>query len=455
MLKKIGMRRLLLVIMILFLNGLEIPIAIEAQDGQPASCPQVVNKKLYVVDQNCGALGRNELCYGNQRVEVTLRDPESDWEFARPSDLLPIAEVSTLQTSAFDQTADEWGIAVLNLQIESQDIVALPGQVVSFLLMGDSQIDMIDETRPLEAGKNRLSKAFYFSTGIGIPTCQEAPDALLVQSPDNMKVSFNLNGMEVSIGSTVSFTMKDVPGKGRTLISTLVEGQMQAMVGQETFTLSQPGESAGVTVNEEGLIGEESEVIRESALGENTAPDSVVTLISTVHQRAENSDENSVEESSSGCEAVPVGYNVNLRTGPGVGYEVGGYLMDGEKANVVTQARDEAGAIWWKLENGLWVSSEVVNNTGACEIIPTEVVEPPSISNINDPSTDNPPDQEKDRALEDPSDQDEPTEEDHTSEDPSGQDEPDDDDKKEHPLGGPPGQEGKDHPLGGPPGQNK
>ncbi len=434
MLKRIDRRRLLLVIMILFSNGLEIPIAVEAQDGHPASCPQVVNKKLYVVDQNCGALGRNELCYGNQRVEVTLRDPESDWEFARPSDLLPIAEVSTLQTSAFDQTADEWGIAVLNLQIESQDIAALPGQVVSFLLMGDSQIDMIDETRPLEAGKNRLSKAFYFSTGIGIPTCQEAPDALLVQSPDNMKVSFNLNGMEVSIGSTVSFTMKDVPGKGRTLISTLVEGQMQATVGQETFTLSQPGESAGVTLNEEGLIGEESEVIRESALDESTAPDSIVTLISTIHQRAENS----VEESSLGCEAVPVGYNVNLRTGPGVDYEVGGYLMDGEKANVVTQARDEAGATWWKLENGLWVGSEVVNNTGACEIIPTEIVEPPSSSNINDPSIDSLPDQE----------------EDPTSEDPSGQDEPDDD-KKEHPLGGPPGQEGKDHPLGGPPGQNK
>ena len=49
-------------------------------------------------------------------------------------------------------------------------------------------------------------QAFYFTTGIGRPSCNGAPDALVIQSPEGMIVNLEINGAEVSIGSTVVFT---------------------------------------------------------------------------------------------------------------------------------------------------------------------------------------------------------------------------------------------------------
>jgi hypothetical protein len=48
-------------------------------------------------------------------------------------------------------------------------------------------------------------QAFYFRTGIGAPQCIEAPDVLVVQGPKEVRVTLNVNGAEVAIGSTVAF----------------------------------------------------------------------------------------------------------------------------------------------------------------------------------------------------------------------------------------------------------
>lgn len=48
-------------------------------------------------------------------------------------------------------------------------------------------------------------QAFYFRTGIGAPQCVEAPDVLVVQGPKDVRVTLNVNGAEVAIGSTVAF----------------------------------------------------------------------------------------------------------------------------------------------------------------------------------------------------------------------------------------------------------
>lgn len=46
-------------------------------------------------------------------------------------------------------------------------------------------------------------QAFRISTGIGTPVCQEAPrDGVLIQAPQDTTVYFNVNGVDVSIGST-------------------------------------------------------------------------------------------------------------------------------------------------------------------------------------------------------------------------------------------------------------
>lgn len=48
-------------------------------------------------------------------------------------------------------------------------------------------------------------QAFYFRTGIGVPTCEEAPDMLLIQGPKDIRVSLTVNGAEVALGSTIAF----------------------------------------------------------------------------------------------------------------------------------------------------------------------------------------------------------------------------------------------------------
>jgi hypothetical protein len=45
-------------------------------------------------------------------------------------------------------------------------------------------------------------QAFYFTTGVGEPKCNGAPDMLVVQGPDEVLVDLNVNGADITIGST-------------------------------------------------------------------------------------------------------------------------------------------------------------------------------------------------------------------------------------------------------------
>ena len=46
-------------------------------------------------------------------------------------------------------------------------------------------------------------QAFYFSTGAGVSTCNEAPDSLMIQGPNSLEVAINANGVDINIGSTI------------------------------------------------------------------------------------------------------------------------------------------------------------------------------------------------------------------------------------------------------------
>lgn len=52
-------------------------------------------------------------------------------------------------------------------------------------------------------------QVFYFTTGTGNPTCRQAPDALVIQSPKRLPVNLTINGMTVTIGSTIVLTTQD------------------------------------------------------------------------------------------------------------------------------------------------------------------------------------------------------------------------------------------------------
>jgi hypothetical protein len=102
-----------------------------------------------------------------------------------------------------DETSSTWGVVMMRLQANLPD--TLPGQNVTFLLFGDVELtsavteENSDEYTPMQA--------FYLATGLGDSQCAEAPESgLVVQTPDGVgEVAFNVNGVDISMGSTVQF----------------------------------------------------------------------------------------------------------------------------------------------------------------------------------------------------------------------------------------------------------
>jgi hypothetical protein len=61
---------------------------------------------------------------------------------------------------------------------------------------------------------------------------------------------------------------------------------------------------------------------------------------------------------------------VNLRSGPATSFERAGMLEAGQTAIVTGQATDAEGFVWWQLESGSWVRSDVVGMAGNCTHVP-------------------------------------------------------------------------------------
>lgn len=120
-------------------------------------------------------------------------------------------------------------------------------------------------TLPITFGDNILPRygpmqSFYFTTGLAGPSCNEAPDALVIQSPGGLEVSFNINNLGVRIGSTVAFTTVDAGDESgrRVLIGVLYEGHMTIIVNGREIHFTEPGQAFALTLNADGLVDENS-----------------------------------------------------------------------------------------------------------------------------------------------------------------------------------------------------
>lgn len=61
---------------------------------------------------------------------------------------------------------------------------------------------------------------------------------------------------------------------------------------------------------------------------------------------------------------------VNLRAGPGTTYAQRGSLSSGQMVAVTGQAMGQDGFIWWRLNTGTWVRSDIVTARGDCSAVP-------------------------------------------------------------------------------------
>ncbi|MDX1991963.1 MAG: hypothetical protein SF029_06225 [bacterium] len=206
--------------------------------AQRATCPAIVEAALRTVDQLCRDTGRNQACYGNVSLEAIARPQAEDFQFSQVGDIENVEWLESLRLDSMDEEAGTWGVAMMRLQANLPD--TLPGQNVTFLLFGDVEITnavsgpidpMIDHDEAEE--ESTPMQAFYLRSGIGDAPCAEAPQSgLLVQTPHGVgEISFTMNGVEVSLGSTVFFQAGD---EGVMNVTT-VEGSAALTIEGESY----------------------------------------------------------------------------------------------------------------------------------------------------------------------------------------------------------------------------
>ena len=108
------------------------------QDGAN-SCPTLVKQALEAVGNNCGGLTRNSACYGFNRVNATFSEDLGEGVFSKPSDQTGLKSLQTIDTAPLSDALKEWGVAVMSVQANIPN--SLPGQAISFVLLGDVSVD--------------------------------------------------------------------------------------------------------------------------------------------------------------------------------------------------------------------------------------------------------------------------------------------------------------------------
>ncbi len=190
------MRRLVIAIAFIVLSVFFVTSVV----AQAEACPSFVTQALEQLSNNCGDLSRNSACYGYNNVQATFFEALSPDAFSQPNDRIELTNLQSITTSPLDTVTQEWGIAVVKAQADLPD--ALPGQAVTFLLLGDVQL-----TTGVEQGSDQTPmQAVYFTTGISDTRCSEAPEsALIIQGPEDIKVNIRVNGADIELGSTAIF----------------------------------------------------------------------------------------------------------------------------------------------------------------------------------------------------------------------------------------------------------
>ena len=156
------------------------------------------------------------------------------------------------------------------LRVVREDAV---GWIDRTLVTGSSDIDALPA---LTADLQTPMQAFRFRTGIGQPTCEQAPDALVVQGPTQMNVNITANGANIQLGSTVvlqTTSSEDeatvLPGHDREARSvTFLPGGEQAVTGDDAGVIRLWDSNSGETL--QTLTGHEGPVVGLGVLADGT-----------------------------------------------------------------------------------------------------------------------------------------------------------------------------------------
>jgi LysM repeat protein len=141
-------------------------------------------------------------------------------------------------------------------------------------------------------------QSFYFSTGLGAPTCNEAPNSVTVQSPKNINVDLSVNGLDVRIGSTITFqnaTQDEIK-------VTVIDGELDLVTGE---TVNE-GETLMAMTDEDGNIIEILDIVPSDEDQQETN-DAILNVFNTIIPPDETEEDNPPDDSGETIHIVVLG----------------------------------------------------------------------------------------------------------------------------------------------------
>jgi hypothetical protein len=233
-------RRVAVLVLVVLVGLAAIPISASYATMQPsekppisaakASCQEVVTRALDAAQNSCGSLSNDSACYASNKVTAESRG--GPLKFDAVGDRVPLQSISRLVTSPLDAAQGLWGVSVLRMRANLPD--TMPGQNVTVLVYGDTSIENVSGDM----------QAFYFTSGLGQTNCQEAPrDGIVVHSPQHAKATFTVNGVQITMASTVVLRAE----RNKSMSVQLVEGSASVVAAGVTQVLL-PGQLVSVSL---------------------------------------------------------------------------------------------------------------------------------------------------------------------------------------------------------------
>lgn len=170
------------------------------------------------------------------------------------------------------------------------------------------------------------------------------------QADQVFTLAFSPDGQLIASGDSGAVRLWDAATGENLAALTSPSGQaMNTVAFSPTGTLiASGGESGGVVLW--GVTGEGAASESSGGTTESTTPEETVTSAST-------------------CTITAPG-SANLRSGPGTNFDRTGSLSAGQSIQADRQAQGADGMIWYRLTDGSWVRSDVVNAPDECGAVP-------------------------------------------------------------------------------------
>lgn len=199
-------------------------------------CEEIAREVFEETNANCSEANNESVCYGYSSISSTFFQDVGDG-FQAPSDLVELLQLQTLRSFEYDAEVEEWGVGYFQVGLDEST------QPLIILTTGNVIVENAVDTAN-EEGLN-LMQAFNFTTG-GPSSCQQAPNAVFIQGPEDVTIDLVVNSTPLRLGSTVVLgtldenTDDDQP-QDDTMWIAVIEGQVISNPGTDQEVIIEEG----------------------------------------------------------------------------------------------------------------------------------------------------------------------------------------------------------------------